>query len=111
VLEVAVMKQLKKIALAIMVCITIHASMLLTQAAADVKVTVTFAAGGVACGFYLFFAYASGFTADWQNTQFNSPALLNYSAGSWQVKPPLLLFIGDNNKNSISYAEIIRIRF
>lgn len=105
------MKKTQKIVLTIALCASICAAMPATNALAEVRVTVTFAAGGAACGFYLFFSYSSGFTADLQNTQFDSPALLNYSAEGWQVKPPMLQFTGDNNKSIMPYAEIIRIRF
>jgi hypothetical protein len=66
---------------------------------------------GAACGFYLFFAYSSGFTFDGKNTHIDSPALLNYSPEGWNVKPPVLQFAGDNKKNTVPYAEILRIRF
>jgi len=106
-----IMKRMRTRVFTIVLCAAISAAIPATPAAADVKITVTFAAGGAASGFYLFFYYSSGFKSDWQNKRFDSPALLNYSQEGWQVKPPVLHFTGDNNKNTVSYAEIIRIRF
>lgn len=105
------MKRVSKILVTIILCAAIGAAFPTTYATAEVKVTVTFAVGGVACGFYLFFAYSSGFTLDGQYTYIDSPALLNYSPEGWKIKPPVLQFTGDNNKNTVPYAEIFRIRF
>jgi hypothetical protein len=105
------MKRMRKILLAIALCIAISASTPISSALADVRVTVTFAVGGAAGGLYFFFSYSSGYMADWQNKIFDTPALLNYSPEGWQVKPPLLQFTGTEDKNSVPYAEIIRIRF
>jgi hypothetical protein len=102
---------MRKILLAIALCTAISASAPISSALADVRVTVTFAVGGAACGLYFFFSYSSGYMADLQNKIFDTPALLNYSPEGWQVKPPLLQFTGTKDKNSVHYAEIIRIPF
>ena len=111
VLKKPLMKLLRKMVFATILCIAIIAATPVTKAAADVRITVTFAAGGAACGVYFFFAFSSRITHDWQNNQSDTMALFNQSPEGWQVRPPALQFVDNHDKGYIPYAEIIRIRF
>jgi hypothetical protein len=105
------MKRVRKILLIIGLCAAIITAIPATNAEAEVRVTVTFAAGGAACGVYFFFYFSSRFTGDWQNKQSDATALFNHSPEGWQVRPPSLQFIEDHQKGYTPYADIIRIRF
>jgi len=105
------MKCAIKILFMIALCAAMVTTIPVTDAEADVRITITFAAGGAACGFYLFFYYSSGFVADWQDKQSDALALFNLSNAGWQVRPPSLQFIGNRNTCYTPYLEIIRIRF
>lgn len=106
------MKRPAKIVFAIVLCIAIITAVPATKAeAADVQITVTFAAGGVACGVYFFFAYSSSLAGDGKLIQPDSAALFNLGPEGWQVRPPLLQFGENHDKGYTPYAEILRIRF
>jgi hypothetical protein len=105
------MKLLRKMVLAVILCIAVITATPVTKAAADVRITVTFAAGGAACGVYFFFIFSSRITNDWQNNQYDTVGLFNRSPEGWQVRPPTLQFTDNYHKGYTPYAEIIRIRF
>ena len=104
-----------KCAIRILCTVVLYAAMIMaipvTDADADVRITITFAAGGVACGFYFFFYYSSSLIDDWQNNQSENTALFNHSPAGWQVRPPSLQFVEDRNTGYTPYVEIIKIHF
>jgi hypothetical protein len=105
------MKLLRKMVLAIILCIAVITAAPVSKAVADTRITVTFAAGGAACGVSFFFILSSSITNDWQNNQYDTMALFNRSPEGWQVRPPTLQFTDNYQKGYTPYAEIIRIRF
>ncbi len=105
------MKCVIKILCTIVLCAVMITAIPVKDAEADVRITITFAAGGVACGFYFFFYYSSGFIADWQNKQSDNTALFNHSGAGWEVRPPSLQFAEYRNTGYTPYVEIIKIRF
>lgn len=54
---------------------------------ARTQVTVTIAAGGVACGVYFFFLFTVGGSSMLQNRDETS-ALLNHGQGGWDIRLP-----------------------
>jgi hypothetical protein len=87
------------------------------QAWADARVTVTFAAGGAACGAYFFFHFvlrSSLLTDDYQN---DATALFNYAPDGWHIKYPSLNFIENERltmpgqKDSPGTAQIEIVKF
>ena len=64
---------------------------LASEAEADTRVTITFAAGGVACGvfFFLHFTFRASMIEQHQN---NIDALFNLGSEGWQIKFPSINF-------------------
>lgn len=104
------MKRAKKTMFIVLLIAVIIATPV-SDAISGVKVTVTFAAGGAACGAYFFFIFTSGESTSWQNVHPDAKAILNYSPKGWQMRVPSLMYIDDRNAGVIPYTEIIRIRF
>src|SRR5574340_803716 len=63
-----------------------------SEAAADTRVTVTFAAGGVACGVYFFLRLTFGSSMAIQPYQSDANALFNHGPEGWQINSPSLRF-------------------
>jgi hypothetical protein len=71
-----------------------------SEARAETRVTITFAAGGVACGVYIFlqFAFRSSMTVQ----QFrDNTALFSHGPEGWQIAPPTLNIIRDEPPNRL----------
>ena len=71
-----------------------------SEARAETRVTITFAAGGVACGVYFFlrFAFRSSMTIQ----QFrDNTALINHGPEGWQIESPTLDVIRDEHRNRL----------
>jgi uncharacterized membrane protein len=67
---------------------------LASEAEADTRVTITFAAGGVACGAFVFFQLV--FRASMlQQDQNDTNALFNRGSEGWQIKFPSMNFRQD----------------
>jgi hypothetical protein len=104
------MKRAKKI-LFLLLLIAAMIGTTVSDAISGVKVTVTFAAGGAACGAFFFFIFTSGGSKSWHNTDTDARAILNYSPEGWQMRFPTLMYANDRDVGVIPYTEIIRIRF
>ncbi|MDP1992893.1 MAG: hypothetical protein Q8K00_17915 [Syntrophales bacterium] len=71
-----------------------------SEARAETRVTITFAAGGVACGVYFFlqFAFRSSMTIERFE---DSVALVSHSPEGWHIAPPTLNIIRDEHRNRL----------
>jgi len=69
-----------------------------SEARAETRVTITFAAGGVACGVYFFMQLAFRSSMTIQQFQ-NDVALVNHGPEGWQIEPPTLNVIRDEHRN------------
>jgi len=94
------------LALCLILAITAPAS----ESCADMKITVSFAAGGVACGIYFFISFSTG--------NFNMPlespdktALLNLGPEGWQPGVPWLKLTGAAPGPLTPYLDILQFRF
>ncbi len=75
--------------------------LLVSEARAETRVTITFAAGGVACGVYFFlqFAFRSAMTIEpFQD----NIALINHSPEGWHIATPTLNIMRDEQRNRLS---------
>ena len=80
--------------------------------ARETHVTVTFAAGGVACGIYFMFYFTTGNFADYQGYLSKDQAIMNYTdEGGWHFGCPQLKFIQDTRSHGTPCVEIIRYEF
>lgn len=105
------MKRIRKIVFAIVLCITIITVVRATNAeATNVHITITFAAGDVACGIYFFCVYSSSLAGDGELNHADAAAVFNHSPEGLQVRPPVLHFGENHDKGYTPYAEILRIR-
>ncbi len=89
-----------------------------SDAEADTTITITFAAGGVACGAYLFFRFTLRESVIEQN-QGNIFALFNLGPQGWQVKFPYIdlrqneepkMFRSERLSESVQ-VDLLHIRF
>ena len=94
------------LALCLILAVTAPAS----ESCADVKITVTFAAGGVVGGIYFFIYFSTG--------NFNMPlespdktALLNLGPEGWQPGVPWLKLTGAAQGPLTPYLDILQFRF
>jgi hypothetical protein len=71
-----------------------------SEARAETRVTITFAAGGVACGVYIFlqFAFRSSMTVEHFE---DSVALVSHGPEGWHIDPPTLNIIRDEHRNRL----------
>jgi hypothetical protein len=74
--------------------------LLSSKAAAETRVTITFAAGGVVCGifFFLQFAFRSSLLQQYQN---DSTALFNRGPKGWEISYPSINIIQDEGSKMI----------
>lgn len=80
--------------------------------ARETRVTVTFAAGGVACGIYFMFYFTTGDFADFQQYLSKDDAIVNYTdATGWRFGFPQLKFIPDDHSKGTPCVEVIRWEF
>ena len=73
---------------------------LVSEARAETRVTITFAAGGVACGVYFFLQFAFRSSMTMQQFEDNS-ALVNHGPDGWQIEPPTVNVIRDEHRNRL----------
>lgn len=66
-----------------------------SEAEAETRVTITFAAGGVACGVYFFLQFTFKSSMAMQLYQNDATALFNHVPDGWQIVYPSLSLIGD----------------
>jgi hypothetical protein len=74
--------------------------LLASEARAETRVTITFAAGGVACGVYIFLQFAFRSSMTIQHFQDNT-ALFNHGPEGWHIDPPTLNIIRDEHRNRL----------
>jgi hypothetical protein len=74
--------------------------LLASEARAETRVTITFAAGGVACGVYIFLQFA--FRSSMIIERFEDGiALVNHGPEGWHMAPPALNIIRDEPRNRL----------
>ncbi|MBA4422204.1 MAG: hypothetical protein C0390_03760 [Syntrophus sp. (in: bacteria)] len=78
--------------------------LLVSEARAETRITITFAAGGVACGVYFFLQFAFRSSMTIQQFQDNT-ALVNHGPEGWQIAPPTLNVIRDGRRNKLSLTD------
>jgi len=94
------------------ICLVVVMAIPASDAMADVRVTVTFAAGGVACGFYAFFYLTSGYMSESQHgLGEETAALLNFSTTGWHIRPPDLNYMGYGGTGHMPYINMIQFQF
>ena len=71
-----------------------------SEARSETRVTITIAAGGVACGVYFFLQFAFRSSMTIQQFQ-NDVALVNHGPEGWQIEPPALNVIKDEHRNRL----------
>jgi hypothetical protein len=89
------------------------------EAMADTRITITFAAGGAACGIYYFFRFTFRSSLAMEPFRDDTAALANYGPGGWLLDYPSLKFvrdeqlriIGPGNAPEIALMELLRLRF
>lgn len=74
--------------------------LLVSEAKAETRVTITFAAGGVACGVYFFLQFAFRSSMTIEHFQDNV-ALFNHGPEGWQIETPTLNVIRDVHRNRL----------
>jgi hypothetical protein len=74
--------------------------LLASEARAETRVTITFAAGGVACGVYIFlqFAFRSAMTIEHFE---DGAALVSHGPEGWHIDPPTLNITRDEHRNRL----------
>jgi hypothetical protein len=78
--------------------------LLASEARAETRVTITFAAGGVACGVYIFLQFA--FRSSMAIQQFgDNTALFNHGPEGWQIESPTLNVIRNEHQNRLFRTE------
>lgn len=104
--------KLSTLSFIIAICFVVVMAIPASDAMADVRVTVTFAAGGVACGFYVFFYLTSGYMSERLNGfDEGTAALLNFSPHGWQVRPPDLNYMEYGGTGHMPYINMIQFQF
>ena len=78
--------------------------LLASEAKAETTVTITFAAGGVACGVYFFLHFAFRSSMTLQQLE-DTSALVNHGPEGWQIEPPTLNIIRDKPLNRLFSAD------
>jgi hypothetical protein len=89
-----------------------------SKAAAETRVTITFAAGGVACGifFFLRFGFRSSLLQQYQN---DATALFNGGPDGWEIYYPSVNIIPDeerkitypNRSGETMQMDLLKFRF
>lgn len=80
------------------------------ESRADVEVTISFAAGGVACGIYFFIYLSTGnlISASYLRDR---TALLNLGPEGWKPGIPTLQLAGNKGGSQTPYLNILQYRF
>jgi hypothetical protein len=92
--------------------------LLASEAEADTRVTITFAAGGVACGVFFFLRFTLGESLIQQH-QNDTNALFNRGPECWEIKFPSINFMQDEELKMIRpehspetvQMELLKFRF
>jgi hypothetical protein len=75
-----------------------------SEARADTRVTITFAAGGVACGAYIFLQFA--FRSSMTPRPFRDhAALFNHGPEGWYIEAPTLNVLKDDYSRRLSFTD------
>lgn len=90
-----------------------------SEAKAETRIYITFAAGGVAGGVYFFFRFAFSGSSMIQQYQNDTTALFNHGPAGWQIKYPALHLNGESHtiiprpvhSPEIAQVEILKVRF
>lgn len=75
------------------------------------SITVTFAAGGVACGIYFIFYVTTGYGSDRPFHQIEQGALFTGSRAGWKVGYPEVKLIQQDQSTHIPCVEILKFQF
>jgi hypothetical protein len=70
-----------------------------SEARAETRVTVTVAAGGAACGIFLFVHYALRVSMSIEPYQAGSTAIFNLGPEGWQIRFPMLILDGSGHRD------------
>ena len=105
------MKRVRRIFILVVLFLALMISAPVSGAGADVKITVTFVAGGVAGGVYFLFYLSTGNASNWQYDLTNTTALFNHNQKGWRVGYPQLMFVEGGSSTYIPYMEIIKFQF
>jgi len=105
------MKCIRRIFILVVLFLALMISVPVSGAGADVKITVTFVAGGVAGGVYFLFYLSTGNAPNWQYDLTNTTALFNHNHDGWKVGYPRLMFVESSRSTYTPYMEIIKIQF
>lgn len=92
---------------------------LTSEAAADTRITITFAAGGVACGVYYFFRFSYSSSLAMKPYQDDTAALFNHGPEGWHIELPSLNVTRDEHLKMLppgdspetAHIELLRVRF
>jgi hypothetical protein len=104
--------KLSTLSFIVAICLVVVMAIPASDVMADVRVTVTFAAGGIACGFYVFFYLTSGYMPERLNGfDEGTTALLNFSTTGWQVRPPDLNYMEYGGAGHVPYINMIQFQF
>jgi hypothetical protein len=101
---------MKKISSFFAVCVFLI-FMCIPAARADVRVSVTFAAGGVAGGIYFFFYYSTGHHLSAPFDPVDPHALFTHTENGWRLDVPHLNFTENDPAGITPYVDVIKIRF
>ena len=82
-----------------------------SDATGEVRVTITFVAGGIVGGVSLFIYIASGGRSNLLVDEGGAKAFLNYGSDGWNLSYPSLAFADAGENDPIPYLQIINVRF
>ena len=105
------MKCIRRIFILVALFLVLISSAFIPDARADVRVTVTFVAGGVAGGVYFLFYLSTGNASNWKNALTDTTALFNHNQEGWRVGYPQLMFVEGGRSTYTPYMEIIKFQF
>jgi hypothetical protein len=74
--------------------------LLASEARAETRVTITFAAGGVACGIYIFLQFAIRSSMTIERFE-DGAALVSHGPEGWHIDPPTLNIIRDEHPGKL----------
>lgn len=110
--EFTMLTKLSTLSFIVAICLVVVTSIPASDAMADVLVTVTFAAGGIACDFYIFFYVKSDYMPERQSGfGEGAAALFNFSPHGWQVRSPDLHYMAYGGTNHMPYINMIQFQF
>ena len=72
---------------------------LVSEARAETRLTITVAAGGVACGIYFFLHYAFRVSMSIEQNQTETTAMFNLGPEGWQIQFPALNLMESEHRN------------